>query len=595
MKLVFDVESNHYDFKKLHTLHCLVAQDVDTEVIYKFVGEDIKEGIKLLMEADELIAHNGIRFDIPALQMFYPQFKPTATISDTLVMSRLGKPKWFTHKLEHWGRVLHFKKGDYAEKFKEEAGDTYETGDEWQTFNQPMLDYCVQDVRVNRRVYLELSKCMPTMFSREVLELEQYTTELMEKQKKVGVGFDKEKATKLMLHLMDRREELDAQLRESFGGFYKRGKEFTPKKSLKRLHYTAGSPMTKIIWTKFSPTSRDHISYWLQKKYNWVPTDFTDGGKPKVSETVLQELASVYPEAEPLAEHFMVSKRLSAISEGKGSWFNTVGSDGRIHGNINPQGTSTYRATHSRPNMSQVPSLKKPYGAECREIFSPSREGFVNLGVDMSGIEARLLGHYCYKFDDGLLNDVILHGDIHSENQKAAGLPTRDLAKTFFYSLMYGAGDAHIGAQLGGDMSTGRKARAKFMKNMPAYSTLVSRVSAFRKANNGFIRALDGRMVPVEAEHTVLNYLLQSAGAILSKKWMEIFHYSAETAGFTWGVDYFQWGYHHDEIQVGVAERRAEELGRICVESIKEAGEFYKLNIPLTGEAIIGRNWAECH
>jgi len=269
-RLVFDIESNHYDFSKLKTFHCLVVQDIDTEKVYEYV-DNIEEGLQLLSDADEIIGHNIIRFDIPAIQMFYPEFKPKGTISDTLIMSRLGKPKWFNHSLKTWGKTLHFKKGDYAEVFREEAGDSYTEGQEWQKFSQGMLDYCVQDVRVNRRVYLELSKCMPSMFSRDVLDLEQYTTELMEKQKNAGVGFDKEKATKLMLHLMTRRDELDTKLKESFGGFYKRGKPFTPKKDLKRLGYKAGSPMTKIVWTEFSPTSRDHIAYWLIKKYNWAP------------------------------------------------------------------------------------------------------------------------------------------------------------------------------------------------------------------------------------------------------------------------------------------------------------------------------------
>ena len=596
MRLVFDIESNHYDLSIIHTIHCIVAQDVDTEKVYEFVGDDIPEGVKFLESATELIGHNIIRFDIPAIQKFYPSFKPTATISDTLIMSRLGKPKWFTHTLEAWGKTLRFKKGDYAEKFREEAGEDYEEGDEWQTFNKPMLDYCVQDVRVNRRVYIELLKLMPKMFSRDVLDLEQYTTQLMEDQKSVGVGFDKEKATKLMLTLMDRREELDAQLRESFGGFYKRGKEFTPKKDLKRLGYKKGSPMTKIIWTDFSPTSRDHIAYWLQKKYNWAPEEFTDGGKPKISETVLQSLAEMYPEAEPLAEHFMVSKRLSAISEGRGSWFNNLTPEGRIHGSVNPQGTVTYRGTHSKPNLGQVPKVGIPYGAECRELFSHGMgDGWSFMGCDMSGIEFRLLAHYLHQFDGGALTDTVLNGDIHSVNQKAAGLPTRDLAKTFIYAFIYGGGDGKLGSIVGGSQAHGAVLRAKFLKGMPAIATLIQRVNTYRKHNKGLIRGLDGRQIPVDASHVTLNYLLQSAGAILSKAWMREFHRLAAQAGFKWGQDYMQLLWVHDEVQCAVRRVRADELGAICVKAIENVGEHYRLNCPITGEYKVGQTWKDTH
>jgi len=219
-RLVYDIESNHYDLDIIHTVHCIGILNIDTneEKLYVTKAEQL-EAIKILSEADELIGHNLCRFDEAALRKFFPHYKPKGIISDTLIMSRLGKPKWFNHSLAVWGKSLHFKKGDYAETFKEEAGESYREGDEWQTYSRSMGEYCLQDLRVNRRVYTELSKLMPRMFSREVLDLEQYTTELMEKQKDVGVGFDKEKATKLMLHLMDRREVLDAQLRESFGGF----------------------------------------------------------------------------------------------------------------------------------------------------------------------------------------------------------------------------------------------------------------------------------------------------------------------------------------------------------------------------------------
>jgi DNA polymerase I-like protein with 3'-5' exonuclease and polymerase domains len=595
MRLVFDIESNHYDLGIIHTIHCLVAQDIDTEEVYSFV-DNIEEGVELLSQADELIGHNIIRFDIPAIKKFYPQFNPSATLSDTLIMSRLGKPKWYNHTLETWGKALRFKKGDYAEVFREEAGDSYTEGQEWQTFSQAMLDYCVTDVRVNRRVYLELSKCMPRMFTRDVLDLEQYTTELMEKQKEVGVGFDKEKATKLMLHLMDRREELDAQLRESFGGFYKPGKLFTPKRDNKRLGYRAGSPMSKIVWTDFSPTSRDHIAYWLQKKYNWVPTEYTDGGKPKISETVLKELADIYPEASPLAEHFMVSKRLSAISEGKGSWFNNLSAEGRIHGSVNPQGTVTHRATHSKPNLGQVPKVGIPYGAECRELFSHGMgPDWTFMGCDMSGIEFRLLAHYLYQFDNGALVDTVLNGDIHSVNQKAAGLPTRDLAKTFIYAFIYGGGDGKLGSIVGGTIADGARLRAKFLKGMPALGTLLQRVNNYRAENKNYLRLLDGRHIPVEASHVTLNYLLQSAGAILSKAWMRRFHQLAEEAGLGWGKDYMQLLWVHDEVQCAVRRDKADLLGALCVQAIEEVGKQYGLKCPITGEYDLGESWRDTH
>ena len=468
--------------------------------------------------------------------------------------------------------------------------------------------YCLQDVRVNRRVYLECLKGMPYFYNEDSLDLEQYSTDLMEKQKAEGIWFNEAKAQPLMLELMDKKEALTEYLCNAFGGFYKQGSEFTPKTNNSRYHYVKGSPMTKIVWTEFNPGSSDHVIHWLKKKYKWEPEEFTDKGKPKVTYEVLEALANVYPEAQPLYEYAVVDKRLSFITGSKGSWFNKVTEKGRIHGTVNAQGTVTYRGSHSDPNLGQIPKVQKDddgnilfgleggYGVECRELFSHGMgPDWKFMGCDMSGIEFRLLAHYLFQFDSGALVDTVLHGDIHSLNQKAAGLATRDLAKTFIYAFIYGGGDFKLGSIVGKGRREGGRLRAQFLRGMPAIATLIKRLTQYRKENKGYIRAIDGRHFPVEHTHTILNYLLQSAGAILSKAWMREFHHLANAEGFKWGRDYMQLLWVHDEIQCAAKGSIAERLGELCVKAIENVGEMYKLNCPITGEYQIGDNWKETH
>lgn len=612
--LVWDIESNHYDLDIIHTVHCIGIQDLDTEELFLFdeTGKNagtLQEGVNMLQDARSLIGHNIVRFDLPAIQKFYPSFTwDNIIVVDTLIMSKMARPKWFTHSLGKWGETLRFKKGDYAETFKEEAGDSYEKGDEWLTYSKAMGDYCLQDLRVNRRCYLECAKSIPKMFSWENLQLEQYTTALMEKQKKEGVAFDKEAADKLYIQLVDRRDVLEREISKSFTGWYKQGKTFTPKVNNKRFGYVKGSAVSKIIWTPFKPTSHDHIAYWLTKKFGWEPTEFTPTGKPKVSTDIMNAMADKFPICGPLAEHFKTQKILSSLAEAKGSWFNTLTKEGRIHGSVNAQGCNTFRASHSGPNLAQVPKVLQNkeggiltgfaggYGSECRSLFSHGRgSDWSFMGCDMSGIEFRLLAHYLARFDGGELADTVLNGDIHSVNQKAAGLPTRDNAKTFIYAFIYGGGDAKLGDIVGKDRAEGARLRAKFLKGMPALATLLARLKRYRKENKGYIRCLDGRHLPVDHVHTILNYLLQSAGAILSKAWMREYHRLAEEAGFVWGKDYVQLLWVHDEVQNAVRTDRAEELGQLCVKAIENVGQAYKLNIPITGEYKVGATWKETH
>jgi DNA polymerase I len=85
--------------------------------------------------------------------------------------------------------------------------------------------------------------------------------------------------------------------------------------------------------------------------------------------------------------------------------------------------------------MAQIPAIHSPYGKECRSLFGPP-EGWMQVGCDASGLELRCLAHYMSAYDGGAYANVILTGDIHTENQKAAGLETRDQAKRFIYAFL---------------------------------------------------------------------------------------------------------------------------------------------------------------
>jgi DNA polymerase I-like protein with 3'-5' exonuclease and polymerase domains len=335
----------------------------------------------------------------------------------------------------------------------------------------------------------------------------------------------------------------------------------------------------------FNPGSRKQIGEKLIE-LGWKPKKFTETGQPMVDEGVLAEITKI-PEAALIAEYLMLQKRVAQIT----SWLEAVKDDGRVHGKVITNGAVTGRMTHSSPNMAQIPNAGSVYGHECRECWTVE-EGNVLVGCDASGLELRMLAHYMKDEDyvrtvtEGSSKDGT---DVHTVNQRAAGLSTRDNAKTFIYAFLYGAGDAKIGSIVGGSAKAGAKLKQKFLEQTPALAKLIKRVA--KQATQGWVPGLDGRRIWVRSEHAALNSLLQGAGAIVMKKALCIFYDKIKSN--KWNVKLV--ANVHDEFQFECHQSIAEEVGKAARMSIIEAGQFYQLRCPLDGEYKIGRNWRQTH
>jgi DNA polymerase I-like protein with 3'-5' exonuclease and polymerase domains len=206
------------------------------------------------------------------------------------------------------------------------------------------------------------------------------------------------------------------------------------------------------------------------------------------------------------------------------------------------------------------------------------------------------------KYDGGAYADIILKGDIHTANQQAAGIPTRDIAKRFIYGYLYGAGNTKLGslvapqAEEAEQEAIGKNLRTKFLKNIPALRALIEAVQAKTSAS-GYLIGLDGRLLHSRSQHSALNLLLQSAGALVMKQaTILLWKHLKEDMGYTFGVEVAQMAHIHDEYQLAVRnDIPAETVGEIAVQAIREAGEHFRFRCPLDGEYKTGKNWAETH
>ena len=606
MIVIFDIETDGL-YEDASTIHC-VGLKIDDEPAQLFTEGSIGEAVKLLNMADLVVGHNIIGYDIPVLEKLgYPI---VSEVYDTLIASRLTYPNMAfadsnrksvppklkgSHSLKAWGYRLRKLKGDFAEST------------DWQQYTDEMGKYCLQDVEVSHALY---NKLITRNIPNEAMRLEQEFAKIIGRQERYGVYFDVDKAQRLHLELIGEAERAEEELFKTFTPL----KTWTPKPYPKTPFKKDGSKSQVLLnqealgcvhkdgewgyWKEvvFNPSSRQHIARWLREVYGWRPKEFTEKGTAIINESVLESLD--FPEGKILAHYFNIKKLIGQLAEGDNAWLKMVGKDGRIHGRVNTLGAVSRRCTHSNPNMAQVPSGRSYKGHEARELFCVPK-GKKLVGCDADALELRTLSHYMARFDAGSYGRAVDEGDkdagtdIHTINQKSAGLPTRDDAKTFIYAFLYGAGDAKIGDIVGGSAETGRRLKDKFFRKIPAIKRLVDAVAESYK-KNGTLKALDGNPYHIRSAHSALNTLLQGAGALVMKYYLVALD-EALSKKFTVGKQYEFVLNVHDEVQIECDENIAEEVANIAEESFTTVTEQLNFRIPLRGSADIGSSWAETH
>jgi len=576
-QLIVDIEANGL---KPDTIWCIVAKEIEHGTVNTFIGTDIFRFADWVRDTGvtHICGHNIIGYDLPVLEKI-TGFRWEGLVQDTLVMSRLAHPnREGGHSLDSWGTRLGFSKGDHSE---------------WDKFSWDMVEYCKRDVELTAKVFTQLSKEL-NGFRDDSIELEHGVASIVHKQIQNGWTINEREANLLLGELREKLHNVEVDVRNTFKPLpvwipvnYPEAKKYnldgsTSKRYQAQLdkgaHWNEWEEWGYNIYPEFNLGSRQQIGRYLQH-FGWKPKQFTEKGSVIVNESVLSGVK--IPQAQQIAEYLMLQKRVAQVQ----SWVDAIDIDGRVRGYVNPIGAVTGRMTHSKPNMAQVPASYSPYGDECRKLWTvPSKYKLV--GMDASGLELRMLAHY---MNDKSYTNEILTGDIHTANQKSAGLETRDQAKTFIYAFLYGAGDAKIGTIVGGGAKVGKIVKQQFLDNTPALRSLRERVTT--ASRRGYLIGLDGRRIWVRSEHSALNTLLQGAGAIIMKRALVLLNKYAILKG----IDYKIIGNIHDEIQTEVLETEAKLFGEIAVKAIQEAGKTFNLNCPLDGEYKIGASWNETH
>lgn len=648
---IFDIETPlipEGGHRELDRIWCIVTQELDGEPKvwsdFRFHAkwEGTLNDFKLYtLTVDYWVAHNGLSFDVPVVNRILGDtwIDPTKTI-DTFVVSRLVNYGNFnTHSLEELGRYL----GEPKTPFTDFSAPTEE-----------MFTYCVQDVKVNLKVYRMYERYIWAAEWQDSMRLEHDMVLINEDMSANGFMFNHERAREILTEILERMSVLETEFQEVWPPWLVEVNRVQYRvKANGELYATTQNaletyPKTQMVdgelvcydYKSFNPGSvQDRVDKLWEA--GWKPVEKTKTHKefdrakigtmwrkskltPElakqkrehfahygwvVNERNLETLPDDAPAgARKLAEWLTLEGRRSSLQE----WVNCVRPDGRIHGKFWNIGAWTHRMSHSAPNQANIFSpfhsskdkedynaieqVKDKYDAELRSLWCVPEDAYL-VGTDAEGIQLRVLAHYmkdeeyAHAIHSGKKED---ESDIHNVNKRALGLDhiIRDDAKTFIYSWLLGSGTALIAANLRTTIPKAKIAEASFLSNLPKLKKLKTGLIP-RDARRGFFVGLDGRKVLCNSEHLMLAGYLQNAEAIIMKRANRLWREWADKDK----IIYKQVDFVHDEWQTEVTGSRdmAERLGELQRNAIVQVGKDLDFFMPLAGSTDIGRNWLETH
>ena len=613
MRLVFDTESDGF-LNEATQLFSICAVDLDTGDRYSFDPGGIVEGLELLSKADLIIGHNIYMHDIPLMQRLYPWWTYKAA-HDTFIMSSLYMPdRAGGHSVEAYANI---------------TGVAKVQNEDWSQWTPHMQHRCEEDVEGNVLIWEHLSKKMGDEWDK-ALELEYSVARIQAQQSMNGVLFDVKAARKLYKEIDGRISEIEERLRKELPDkWVMHGTTFVKKPFKKDGDYSkavydwmgedvdqVGGPFTKLMTEEFNINSDAQVKEYFLKQ-GWQPTQWNykkdpeTGFKmkdkrgqlikssPKLTEdsydTIQGDLPNLIAERAVLLHRRSLIYNVRKTDGAKTGWANIIRPDGRISADAIPQATPTGRYRHK--NIVNVPKAheKVVYGKEIRSLFIVP-EDKVMVGADAVALENRIEGHYTAFFDGGEYARTLLEGDPHTSNSKAfsngLGIEVdRNLAKSIKYAITYGAQPAKVAETAGVNLTAGKKLFDAFWSNNPALANLYASVKR-QLQRRGYLIGLDGRKIRIRNEHAALNALFQCAGSLTVKK----------ATSLLWedyipnnNVDAKIVLHFHDEFQAEVGNSDVDKYVELALQSFKDAGEAFNLNIPIEGDAQIGRNWASTH
>lgn len=621
---VFDIEANGLNPDKIW---CLSMTGYDTTDSYEVIKQQLKE-------ADYLVGHNIVRFDIPALERILG-IKIRAKLVDTLALSWYLYPNRARHGLEWWGEEFGVPKPviEDGEWLGPLEGETYEQ------FRDKMFHRCSEDVRINTLLWDKQLKYLMKLYDRDerqvrrligYLTFKMHCAMLQEKSRwKVNVP----KVEALVDKLAKEEAERVEALRQAMPKVAERAVQNPPKKPYKMngelsatgLKWQAflkeqglpedhREPVEYVkSWKEPNPGSHIQLKDWLFS-LGWEPATFDykrnkETGEvrkiPQISSKDEDDNSILCPSVSRLARKEPALKELEGLSVvqhrlGLLRGFLSNQEDGWLKAEVGGF-TNTLRFKHRV--LVNLPGTDKAWGEDIRGSLE-APEGYELCGSDMSSLEDRTKQHYMWPHDPEYVKEMQKPGfDPHLDLALLAKAITqarvdaykagdrtdkgiRDVYKSTNYAAIYGSGPPTLARTAGVSVPKATQLLDVYWKRNWSVKKVAEETTT--KVCNGdkwLYNPVSKFWYSLRHEKDKFSTLNQGTGVYCFDTWVK--HILSKRPQLT--------GQFHDEIILTIKKGSRDKCEKLLKWAIEKANEELKLNRELDVDIDFGNTYAQIH
>jgi hypothetical protein len=615
MAAVFDIETNGF-LDVMTKIHVLAYQREDMEE--PVFTHDYDEMRKFFLTEDVVIGHNIIRFDNPAIEKLLG-IKVNCQVIDTLGLSWYLNHERDRHGLEWYGEDYGIPKPKVVD---------------WDSLTpEDYAHRCVEDVKINMRLWKSLNYKLGKLYSDEVgkqrlISYLNFKLECAALQEQMGWKLDVEKATRYAGQLTVMKEDKTHQLAQIMPKKINYKKVSRPKLMHKKdgslssrgeawldlLNQNGQRETTQTINVIAStevanPNSTDQVKDWLWAM-GWKPETYKfvrnkDTGEEKMIPQIRKdgELCNSVKKLIEVDASVEVLEGLTVLTHRLGIFTGFLEShrDGYLRASIAGL-TNTLRFKHMKP-LVNLPGVDKVWGKEIREcLIAP--DGYTLCGADMVSLEDTTKRHYMKPLDPDYVAEMSKEGfDPHLDLAKHAGVITqndidmhnsgerslkalRKNYKVVNYSATYGIGASKLARETGMSLSEAANLLEAFWSRNWSVEA-VAKTLEVREVNGSMWlkNPVSGFWYSLRSDKDRFSTLNQGTGVFCFDSWLAICIKNGVKAI----------GQFHDEVIALVPNGQEEETATIMKGAIQRLNTKLALNVPLDVDPQFGNNYAEIH